>query len=117
MARLCVRVAPNDHPTDKELDAHRTKPGDVVCIVEDGHVFSKAEMTNGQYRIIDVPGVPAQKFIHLTETQTVTDEKTGDETIVALRSKSLDTTILKTTWAERKQATEAQITSIVVSKS
>lgn len=68
MARLCVRIAPNSHPTDPSLDALRTQPGDVVCIEEDSHIFSVGEMTCGQYQIIDVPGVSPEKFDYLRES-------------------------------------------------
>jgi hypothetical protein len=30
MARLCIRIAPNDHPTDASLTPLRTRPGDIV---------------------------------------------------------------------------------------
>ena len=65
MARLCIRIAPNEHPTDASLNALRTHEGDVVCLVDDTHVFSHAELNNGQYRIIDVPGVPQENLVHL----------------------------------------------------
>ena len=47
MARLCVRILANDHPTDPALTPMRTNLGDVVCIQDDGHVFSHAELNNG----------------------------------------------------------------------
>ena len=31
----------------------------------DDHVFSHAEMNNGHYRIIDMPGVPPEEVMHL----------------------------------------------------
>lgn len=52
MARLCIRIAAGDN-------AKRTQRGDVVFAAEDGHVWSKAELTCGQYMFIDVPGTAA----------------------------------------------------------
>lgn len=66
MARLCIRVAPNNHPDDPKLDAFRTQIGDVVCVVGDRHIFSKGEMACGQYKFVDVPGVPAEELAYLS---------------------------------------------------
>ena len=67
MARLCVRILANDHPTDAKLTTMRTQIGDVICIVPDDHQFSKIEMECGSYRIIDVPGIPEDDLVHLCE--------------------------------------------------
>ena len=56
MARLCIRIAPNDHPTDPAKTPLRTRPGDVVEICEDSHNWRPGELNSGQYRFIDVPG-------------------------------------------------------------
>jgi hypothetical protein len=90
MARLCVRIADNAHPTDPKLTPLRTQPGDVVCVVEDDHQFSKSELSNGQYLIVDVPGVPEPQLAYLTGS---TFDKDGF--LVAKRAKALDVPALK----------------------
>ncbi len=85
MARLCVRVAPNSHPTDAKIDPLRTQVGDVVCIVDDKHEFSHCEMNNGQYKIIDMPGVPQEKLIYLCE-----HAEDADGNMIQRRIKALD---------------------------
>ncbi len=90
MARLCVRVADNAHPTDPKLTPLRTQPGDVVCVVEDGHQFSKSELSSGQYLIVDVPGVPEPQMAYLCVS--VFDK---DGAMVARREKALDVPTLK----------------------
>lgn len=85
MCRLCVRIAPNNHPTDSKLDAMRTQLGDVVCIVDDDHVFSYAELNCGHYRIVDVPGVTQEDLTHLCEH---VEDKVGN--MIRRRAKALD---------------------------
>ena len=108
MARLLIRIAPNSNPSDPSLDALRTQPGDVVCIVEDDHVFSECERLNGQYRIIDVPGVSANDFNELLIP--VLDV---NGMLMKLRSKTLDFTALK---VGMTTATKAEIDSLTVIK-
>lgn len=56
MAILVVLLVDNTHP-DPGLNRLRCQKGDVVDIVEDGHVFSDGEMNCGRYRFLRVPGV------------------------------------------------------------
>src|SRR3990172_5332160 len=110
MARLCVRILPNDHPTDPALTPLRTRLGDVVCIVDDDHVFSHAELNCGHYRIIDVPGVPQEDLIHLCASVEDAEGK-----ITARRAVKLDDAVLKSAqWVGRTSATKAQIAAITV---
>lgn len=112
MARLCIRVAPNAHPTDPTLTPLRTQPGDVVAVVEDGHVFSAGERTSGEYRIIDVPGVAEAALTHLIEH--VTDAE-GD--LARVRRLTLNAAVLGVgPWKNRITATKAQIDSITVTR-
>ena len=67
MARLVIRIKPNDHPTDPSLTPLRTNVGDVVELVDDPHQFSKIELTCGHYRFLDVPGVSQDRFMHLKD--------------------------------------------------
>lgn len=60
MAQLCIRIA------SQGSSLLRTQPGDVVEIVDDAHQFSLAERSNGQYRIISVPG-PQELYAHFKQ--------------------------------------------------
>ncbi len=112
MARLCVRVADNRHPTDAKLDALRTQIGDVVCIVDDGHVFSAAERNCGQYRFIDVPGVSQEALLAL-----VASKFDANSVMTARRIVSLDATALKSgAWSSKTTATKTQIDAITITK-
>ena len=112
MARLCIRIAPNAHPTDPLLDALRTQEGDVVCLVDDGHVFSQAELTNGQYRILNLPGVPQEDLVHL-----VTPVEDTEGTMVKRRAHSLDPVALQNVaWQGKTGATQAELATITVTK-
>ena len=105
MARLCVRVTNNDHPTDPTLTPLRTNEGDVVCLVDDDHVFSFAELNNGHYRIIDVPGVPQEDLAHLVESL---DDAEGR--LIKRRTKMLDPLVLKgPIWAGKISATKSEL--------
>lgn len=112
MARLCIRVAPNNHPTDPELDALRTHPGDVVCVVVDGHKFTDAEMNNGHYRIIDMPGVAVESVMHLSE------QVHGSEgELIKRRKHTLDVSALNGgAWRTRHAASKEQIDAITLAK-
>lgn len=112
MARLCIRIQPNDHPTDPSLTPLRTGLGDVVQIVDDDHKFSYAELNNGHYRIIDVPGVPQEELIHLCAA--VEDAEGG---MIKRRAVALDIVVLNSAqWVGRKTATKAQIAAVTVTK-
>lgn len=83
----------------------------MVCIVEDGHVFTPHELACGHYRIIDLPGVPPQEVIHLCEHEEVYGR------IVARRVRGLDKDALKAgQWAGKKVATKAEIVAITKAK-
>ena len=105
MSRLCVRRLPND--TTNPL---RTQPGDVVCMVDDDHVFTKAEQM--LYRIIDLPGVPQEKLAYLLEPLNLAGA--GDEVMLARRKVKLDLDVFP---AKQRVATEKNIADVVVAKS
>jgi len=112
VARLCIRIQPNNHPTDAALNALRTQEGDVVCVVEDGHAFSPSELACGHYRILDLPGVDPADCNHLVEP--VTD---ADEIMTRRRKVALNPALLKAgVWAERKTATLAQVTALLMAR-
>lgn len=110
MARLCIRVLPNNHPTDPSMDLFRTQLGDVVCVVEDSHVFSFGELNCGQYRFIQVSGVTQADMIYLIESIYDAQEK-----LVRLRKVGFDAAVLSSgPWRNRTTVTKAQIDSITV---
>lgn len=105
MARLCIRITPNDHPTDPSLTPLRTNEGDVVCLVDDTHVFSQAELNCGHYRIIDVPGVPQDDLLDLVEHAV-----DAEGNMVKRRVKTLDKNVLKSpAWISKTTATKAEL--------
>lgn len=108
MARLCIRLTPNPNPSDPSLDVFRTQAGDVVCLVDDNHVFSHAELNNGHYRILDVPGVPQEDLVHL-----VTPVEGADGTMLKRRAQSLDPAALKVgIWVGKAETTVAELDTI-----
>ena len=113
MARLCIRIKPNLNTTDPSLDVLRTQEGDVVCVKEDGHVFSHGELNCGQYRFIDVPGaVPADLAILIKPSFD------AGRNLIRKRSAHLDPAVLSgVAWRTVTTATKAQIDSITVVKS
>lgn len=111
MAKLCIRVTPNPNTTDPKLDSLRTQEGDVVWVAEDDHVFSFGELNCGQYKFVDIPG-KQEDFIYLMEP--VVDI---DETMIAIRKLSLDSSALKTVfWSDKTAATKTELDSITITK-
>jgi hypothetical protein len=83
----------------------RTQEGDVVEIVDDGHVFSFAELNCGHYRMLDVPGVPQDELVHL-----VTPVKDAQGRMTKRRAQQVDLTVLRTpAWRNRTTATKAEV--------
>lgn len=110
MAKLCVRIKPNDHPTDATLTPLRTQPGDVVCIMGDSHIFSEAERNCGHYRFINVSGIGEDELANLV--QTVND---SDGMIIKRRGFRLDPAILNNvTWSGKTTATKTEIGLITI---
>jgi len=113
MARLCIRILPNPNTADPSLDVMRTQPGDVVAVAEDGHQFSFGELNCGQYRFIDVPGIPQADMINLIESVFDVDEAT----MLRVRKVTLPIAELSAgVWKNRTTATKAQIDSIATVK-
>jgi hypothetical protein len=127
MARLCIRIAPNDHPTDPSLTPLRTRPGDIVEIREDGHVWRLNNQDNlgpasvcGQYRFVDVPGQESN-WTYLKESVLygeVFPEFIGREQEMYRRRRvCLDPAALSSgPWRTRTSATRNQIEAITVTR-
>ena len=112
MARLCIRIAANNHPTNAALTPLRTRPGDVVALVDDGHVFSDCERNNGQYRIIDLPGVPQEDLVHL-----VTPRFDANNVMTRRYNQTLDISAISAgAWRNRTSATKAQIDAVTIAR-
>lgn len=114
MARLCIRILANNHPTDPLLDMLRTQIGDVVSIQEDGHVWSQGELRCGQYRFLDIPGVPQADLISLIES--VFDAK-DESVLIRVRARTLNAAVLMSpAWKTRTTATKAQLDALTVAR-
>lgn len=112
MARICIRVTNNNHPTDAALDALRIQRGDVVDIVRDGHVFSPAELNCGHYRMITVTGATEEDIARLIESGM-----DGRGELVKRRVYTLDMTALNSpTMRNKTSLTKAQIDSLTLTK-
>jgi hypothetical protein len=111
MARLCVRIRSNSH-RDPDLNVMRTQEGDVVEIQEDGHAWSPAELACGEYRFLDVPGVPAADLAALVAPVVDVDQR-----VVRRRAATLDAAVLKAgEWSARTTATKTQLATITVAR-
>jgi hypothetical protein len=112
MARLCIRIANNDHPTNAALTPLRTRPGDVVEMCEDGHEWRPGELNCGQYRFVDLPGVPAADLVHL---KTAVHDANG--VMVRRFNQTLDISALNAgAWRTRTSATRSQIDAITITR-
>ena len=120
MARLCIRIAPNDHPTDPSKTPLRTQPGDVVEIREDGHVWRPGELNCGQYRFIDVPGPESEWAYlkdHVKSGEAFPEFPDTAEHMRRRRRVTLDISALRSgIWRTRTAATRNQITAIIVTR-
>ena len=113
MARLLIRTAANDHPTDAALTPLRTRPGDVVEIKPDGWEWRSGELNSGQYRVIDVPGVAEGDLVHLKTEVYAADEVT----IIRRRNQCLDIAALAAgPWRTRTSATRNQLAAITITR-
>ena len=89
MARVIIRILDNAHPTDAALTLLRTQIGDIISIVEDGHVFSPAELNCGHYRVLDVIGATQEQL-----TDFVAARFDANGVITRKRDKGIDSTVI-----------------------
>jgi hypothetical protein len=112
MARLCIRIAPNDHPTDAALTPLRTRPGDIVEMKEDGWVWRPGELNCGQYRFVDVPGVSEATLAHLMAARF-----DANGVMTHRKDMTLDIAVISTgPWSNRTTATKAQIDAVTITR-
>lgn len=106
MARLAVRIYQNPDP-DPEMAKFRSQPGDVLDICEDGHIFTDAEYR--LYRVINVPGIPAEAFGGLKEHERDAEENIIGYRKVRLDRAALDVEIARIRAEQRGPLTDADI--------
>jgi hypothetical protein len=112
MARLCIRILSNDHPTDAALTPLRTRPGDIVEMKEDGWVWRPGELNCGQYRFVDVPGVPCEDLLHLFVSRF-----DANGVMTHRKDMTLDIGVISTgQWRNRTTATKAQIDAVTITR-
>lgn len=58
MCELLLRVRDRDSRTPAQRNAQAVA-GDVIVVVEDGHQWGDMEVANSDWRIIQLPGLPA----------------------------------------------------------
>ncbi len=87
---MLVRVVDSVNDKDPVQDAMCLKKGDVIAVCDDGHPWSKAELSNPNWRIIREPGVPRQEREHLLRPQMVRIEKLGMYVSVRPRAITVD---------------------------
>lgn len=69
MAELLVRVVDKQKSGDPYQDRHLSERGCVICIMPDGHVWSKREQSNPEWIIIKIPGINPNHISHFTAKQ------------------------------------------------
>lgn len=55
---ILLRVKDKNTKNRKEFDWVATKRGDIIVVMPDGHLWGTAELSNPEWRIIRLPGVP-----------------------------------------------------------
>lgn len=75
---MCELVvwAKSQHSADPYHDAQCWKAGDVICVLEDGHEYGKAELAHvaaGEWQIVKLPGVPARDALSLEAKEPESD--------------------------------------------
>ncbi len=60
MCELLIRLIDKDKaPADRpDIDCQRSRRGDVITVVSDGHEWSDAERTSPEWMIVKAPGMP-----------------------------------------------------------
>lgn len=64
-----VRIVDKPLSGDASLDAKRTRAGDVIVVMPDGHSWGKQELSNPEWRIISIPDLRAADAISLTSPE------------------------------------------------
>jgi hypothetical protein len=109
MPKVCIRIVANPNPTDPSMDVLRTQLGDIVCIMEDSHVWSAAELNCGQYKFITVTGATTEELLNLVESVFAADEST----MLKRRKWTLPENLLKGAWKNVTTVSKAQIDSFL----
>lgn len=68
MCEILLRVRDKESRGDAQR-LMQNKAGDVVVVVEDGHRWGNAEVSNPDWRILRLPGLPAAAVVDLTHVR------------------------------------------------
>ncbi len=72
MAEIAICVVDITNPASVYLNTKLPKRGDVLCVVEDGHVWGSSELGQDNWRIIQLPGVPVAALDALLTAEVAT---------------------------------------------
>jgi len=76
MAELMIQYAKDKLPSTDAQYAKSYLVGDVIAICPDGWVWSNAELTNTDWRLVKIPGVDPATLAHATSPRI--DPATGE---------------------------------------
>lgn len=80
MCELLVRVVDKVN-SDFYLNCQCTKRGDVIVVQEDGWKWGKEELSNPDWRIISMPGIPVSQVLGLLAPELPIDPKNPSRTL------------------------------------
>ena len=100
MCRLFVFNSDTNTSADKALDALKFKLGHVIDVLEDGQFGGndvEGLKASGLFQIVEMPGVPAEKYRYLCDSDPVPLSTAQRTTYPRLRINIMDVAALKIT--------------------
>lgn len=88
MAQVVIRTRPKDESGSPYVDRERWGRGDVIEVLPDGHVFSKREDENPDWRIVQVPGVDPVKLASFVAPDVGFGDKEAEKESRVLRRRA-----------------------------
>lgn len=85
---LLIRIVDKTLSGNAEIDAQRTRAGDVIVVMPDGHIWGTEEILNPDWRIVRVPGLSQAEALSLVSPETAT--AFGDTRRLRKRQMSVD---------------------------
>lgn len=67
MCEALIRVANKSTKDTDPRHAHRSQRGDVIVVMPDGHVWTRIELTNPEWRVVRFPGLPPEALGDLVQ--------------------------------------------------
>ena len=110
MARLLVRNATRAQVAGGDMRRSASR-GDVLSIVDDGHVFSEREETNPDWVILESPGDDAQVYLDMELTHVL--EPDEDHGYVWFRKVYIDLTDMFDTYGPSPTVNPAQVLAVL----